>query len=68
MPHADVIAQAKSGTGKTIVFTVALLESVNTALDAIQVQCRESCVSFLYLCVRARASRVCSCARFMCFT
>lgn len=33
----DLIAQAKSGTGKTCVFSVIALENVNLALTGIQV-------------------------------
>jgi superfamily II DNA/RNA helicase len=35
---ADVIGQAKSGTGKTCVFAVALLENVDVTVPGVQVR------------------------------
>lgn len=36
--RADLIAQAKSGTGKTCVFSVIALENVNLTVASIQVR------------------------------
>lgn len=37
----DVIVQAKSGTGKTCVFTIGLLEAVDPSLPAVQVHLQD---------------------------
>lgn len=37
LTFSDLIVQAKSGTGKTLVFTVTALESINLSIRRVQV-------------------------------